>query len=131
MIKTISHLGIAVADLKASVAVYRNLLGVEPDRLEDLPDSGVRVALFRTGNVEIELFEPLGDKGDTIHRFLAKRGDGIHHICGEVDDLAAELKRLEEMGFTPVGPPRRGAAGRMVAFLRPINGVLFELSERQ
>jgi methylmalonyl-CoA/ethylmalonyl-CoA epimerase len=130
MIEGITHLGIAVKDLDSAVDVYRRLLGVDQECIEELPDRGVRVAIFRVGHVEIELFEPLGPEGNTVRRFLAKRGEGIHHICGEVADLAEELERLKKAGFTPVGPPRRGAGGRLVAFLRPISGVLFELSEK-
>lgn len=130
MIEEINHLGIAVADLDMSLDIYRKLLGVDPECVEELPERGVRVGIFRVGSIEVELFEPLGPQGDTVRRFLAKRGDGIHHICGEVADVKKELERLEKAGFTAVGPPHQGASGRLVAFLRPINGVLVELAEK-
>lgn len=87
------------------------------------------MCVFRVGGTEVELVEPLGPQGESIRRFLRRRGEGIHHICLEVEDIRAELRRLQDEGFIPIDQPRRGSLGRTVAFLRPTRGVLIELVE--
>ena len=129
MMKRVNHIGIAVADLETAVDHYQRLLGQKPERLQELPERGVRVCTFRLEELELELIEPLGSEGKTIRRFLHKRGEGIHHICLEVTDVVGELKRLKAEGFTPIGSPVKGASGRKIAFLRPERGVLVELTE--
>jgi methylmalonyl-CoA/ethylmalonyl-CoA epimerase len=129
MIRGINHLGIAVASLDDAVEHYGTLLDRDPDSVAELPERGVRLCVFRVGGTEIELVEPLGPRGDSLRRFLEKRGEGIHHVCLDVDDVELELERLQHEGFTAVGPPREGALGRRVAFLRPTRGLLVELAE--
>jgi methylmalonyl-CoA/ethylmalonyl-CoA epimerase len=127
----IDHLGIAVRSLQDSLAFYRDALGLELVGTETVEDQGVRVALLPVGESRIELLEPISD--DTVvGRFIAKRGEGLHHVCYQVDDLEAALAQLRSRGVRLLeGYPRRGAEGKLVAFLHPTaaNGVLIELVE--
>lgn len=129
MIRGVSHIGIAVSCLDDSIEHYRRLLGTDPDEVQELADRGVRLCVFRTGATEIELVEPIGPQGENLRRFLDKRGEGIHHVCLDVDDVDGELERLSCHGFSALGPPSQGASGKRVAFLRPARGVLVELAE--
>ncbi|HYP29457.1 MAG TPA: methylmalonyl-CoA epimerase [Blastocatellia bacterium] len=128
----IDHLGIAVRSIEESLTFYRDGLGLEMSGAERVEDQGVRVAFLPVGESRIELLEPFS--ADTpVGRFLAKRGEGLHHICYEVDDLASKLEVLSSRGLRVLdGYPRPGAEGKLVAFLHPAsaNGVLVELSER-
>jgi methylmalonyl-CoA epimerase len=107
-------------------------LGLEPAGREEVPDQGVTVALLPVGDSRIELLEPVGQ--DTpVGRFIEKRGEGLHHICYEVDDLEAKLQEVRSLGLRVLdGYPRRGAEGKLVAFLHPssANGVLVELVQK-
>ena len=128
MIRAIHHVGIAVEHLEPAIDRYR-LLGIEPEVVETLPDHGVRVAFLRVGDSRIEFVEPL-TPDSAVGRFLAKRGEGLHHLAFEVEDIAQVLPRLAAKGFDPVDRvPRPGARGHLVAFLQPrgAHGVLLEL----
>jgi methylmalonyl-CoA/ethylmalonyl-CoA epimerase len=123
--------GIATADLHAAVEHYRRAFGIEPHHRETVEDQGVDEVLFRVGTSYIQL---LGARGpDTpVGRFLERRGPGIHHVGYRVDDVAAELATLEELGVPLVDrAPRRGSRGTTVAFIHPrgFGGVLVELVE--
>ena len=99
---------------------------------ETVADQGVTVAMLPVGESRIELLEPLSEDS-TVARFIAKRGEGLHHICYEVENLAAKLAELGARGVRVLdGYPRRGAEGKQVAFLHPAsaNGVLVELVEK-
>lgn len=128
----IDHLGIAVRSLSDSLNFYRDALGLELSGTEEVLDQGVRVALLSAGESRIELLEPFSE--DTpVGRFIARRGEGLHHICYEVDDLASKLVDLRSRGIRLLdGYPRRGAEGKLVAFLHPASayGVLVELVEK-
>jgi methylmalonyl-CoA/ethylmalonyl-CoA epimerase len=128
----IDHLGIAVRSISDSLRFYREALGFELSGTEEVPDQGVRVALLPVGESRIELLEPFTE--DTpVGRFIARRGEGLHHICYEVDDLASKLADLHSRGVRLLeGYPRRGAEGKLVAFLHPssAHGVLVELVEK-
>ena len=128
----IDHLGIAVRSIGDSLAFYSDALGLELSGTETIEDQGVHVALLQVGESRIELLEPVS--GETaVGRFIAKRGEGLHHICYEVEDLASKLNELRSRGARLLdGYPRRGAEGKMVAFLHPAsaNGVLIELAEK-
>ena len=133
MIERISHIGIAVKDMHASIALFRRLFGKDPDHSEDVPDQQVRTALFHVGSSSIELTEAT-DSNSPIARFLEKRGEGVHHISFVVDDINQELGRLRATGFQLIDEsPRVGAGGYLVAFLHPrsTNGVLIEISQKQ
>ena len=128
----IDHLGIAVKSISDSLAFYREVLGLELAGTETVRDQGVRVALLPVGEARIELLEPVS--GETpVGRFITKRGEGLHHICYEVDDLASKLDELRSRGVRLLeGYPRRGVEGKLVAFLHPASahGVLVELVEK-
>jgi len=128
----IDHLGIAVRSISDSLNFYRDALGLELSGTEEVQDQGVRVALLPAGESRIELLEPFSE--DTpVGRFIARRGEGLHHICYEVDDLASKLVDLRSRGIRLLdGYPRRGAEGKLVAFLHPASayGVLVELVEK-
>ncbi|HEX9824669.1 MAG TPA: methylmalonyl-CoA epimerase [Actinomycetota bacterium] len=125
----IDHVGIAVADLDAAVEHYRTSLGVEPTHRETIEAQGVEEVLFRVGTSYIQLLRPLGP--DTpVGRFLASRGEGVHHVGYRVDDVADALRHLKEEGVPLVDEePRPGSRGTTVAFVHPKGflGVLVEL----
>ena len=128
----LDHVGIAVKSLAARLPLYRDLLGVPLAREEDVPTERVRVAFLGDGETHVELLEPLCGEGP-IAQFLERHGEGVHHLCFEVDDIEAALARLRAAGMTLVGEaPRPGAGGCKVAFLHPrsAGGVLIEISER-
>lgn len=126
---SIHHLGVAVSDLDEAVATYGKLFGAELEHRAAVPEQGVEAASVRVGSGRVELLAALGD--DTpVGRFLAKRGPGMHHVAYEVDDVTAELARLEEQGAELIDTqPRPGLFGLQVAFLHPdaAHGVLSEL----
>lgn len=122
------HIGIAVKDLEAAVAAYRGLDLLCVDR-EEVEGQKVRVAFLPVGESRLELLEPTDPEG-AMGRFLESRGEGIHHICLEVEDIEAALRRAREAGVRLVDEkPRVGAGGAKVAFLHPksLHGVLVEL----
>ena len=125
----IDHVGLAVADLDSAVVEYRAALGVEPAHREVVLDQGVEEVLFRVGASYIQLVSALGP--DTpVGRFLARRGEGVHHIGYRVADVAGALERLRSIGVPLIDPaPRRGSRGTTVAFVHPrgFRGVLVEL----
>jgi methylmalonyl-CoA epimerase len=128
----IDHIGIAVQDIEAALEVYRDALGLELTKTEYVPEQAVKIAFLPIGESEIELVEPASDDSG-IARYLAKRGAGIHHICLQVDDIAATLAQLAAQGMELIDQtPRTGSAGQKYAFIHPksANGVLIELYER-
>ncbi|MGH2740443.1 MAG: methylmalonyl-CoA epimerase [Actinomycetota bacterium] len=129
MLDGIDHVGIAVADLEAAVERYRRSFGVEPAHRETIEDQGVEEVLFKIGTSYIQLLRSLGP--DTpVGRFLAKRGEGVHHVGYRVTDIRAALERLKEEGISLVDQePRPGSRGTKVAFVHPkgFGGVLVEL----
>ena len=125
----IAHVGIAVPDLEAAVAFYRDVLGLTPHPPEQA-DGAVIVAL-PFGESEVELLAPLAPDGP-IARFLDRRGPGIHHVCYRVPDLDAALAACRSAGYRLIDEvPRRGAGGRRIAFVHPkaTAGILLELTE--
>ena len=127
----LDHLGVAVRRIEDRLALYQDVLGLELCGIERIEAEGVRVAMLPAGRTRVELVEPIGD-GTTVARFLEKRGEGIHHLCFEVDDLEATLDRFRKAGIELAGPGGRpGAEGSRIAFLHPraTGGVLIELRE--
>jgi methylmalonyl-CoA/ethylmalonyl-CoA epimerase len=126
----IDHIGIVVRDVQEALTAYGAALGLPLKEVADVPDQGVRVAFLPVGESNVELVQPTAD--DTgIARFLEKRGEGIHHLCLEVEDIEAALARLKEQGVPLIDRvPRQGVHGR-VAFIHPkgMHGVLVELVE--
>src|SRR3989442_15742101 len=128
MIGPPDRVGIAVKRLEDGVVRYR-ALGFEPASMEDIPSEGVRAAFFLAGGVRIELLEALRPDG-VIARFIERRGEGLHHLAFVTDDIRPAMTRLKSEGFELIdSEPRRGAHGRLVAFIHPrsAHGVLFEL----
>ena len=131
LVQDIDHVGIAVADLEAAVAEYRSSLGVEPVHREVVADQGVEEVLFRAGTSYIQLLGALGS--DTpVGKFLARRGEGLHHVAYRVASVSEALARLRAARVPLVDEhPRAGSRGTTVAFVHPkgFRGVLVELVE--
>ena len=133
MIGRLNHVAIAVPDLEAASAQYRDMLGADVGAPQDEPDHGVTVVFITLPNTKIELLYPLGE-GSPINGFLEKNpSGGIHHICYEVDDIHAASAQLVEKGARVLGggAPNIGAHGKPVVFLHPkdFNGTLIELEQ--
>jgi methylmalonyl-CoA/ethylmalonyl-CoA epimerase len=133
MLERLNHVAIAVRDLSAASARYRDQLGAEVSPPSPLPDHGVTVAFVELSNAKIELLEPLGENSP-IAKFLEKNPDGgIHHLCYEVDDILSARDRLIAAGARILGDgePKIGAHGKPVLFLHPkdFNGTLLELEQ--
>lgn len=129
----IEHLGIAVKDLQSSIKTYEALLNTSCYKTEGVESEGVMTAFFKTGENKIELLE--ATKPDSaIAKFIEKRGEGIHHIAFDVDDIYAEMKRLSDAGFTLLNAePKHGADNKLICFVHPknTNGVLIELCQER
>lgn len=126
----IDHIGIAVADIEEALKVYEAALGLPLREVVDVPDQQVRVAFLAVGESNVELVQPTSAESSTA-RFIDKRGEGIHHICLEVEDIESVLEQLKAQGVPLIDKePRLGAHGR-VAFVHPrgTHGVLLELVE--
>ncbi|TSE01740.1 methylmalonyl-CoA epimerase [Mesorhizobium intechi] len=133
MLGRLNHVALAVPDLAAAVAAYRNTLGAEVTEPHALPEHGVAVVFVNVGNTKIELLEPLGE-GSPIAAFLAKNpSGGMHHLCYEVDDILAARDQLKAAGARVLGDgnPKTGAHGKPVLFLHPKDffGTLIELEQ--
>jgi methylmalonyl-CoA/ethylmalonyl-CoA epimerase len=132
--KRIDHIAIVVQDLDAALNVYRDAIGLPLERVEEVPAEKVKVAFLPLpeGDGEVELVQPTAD--DTgIARFLAKRGEGMHHICFEVDDIQTAMTQMAAQGLQILEEkPRMGSQGQKYVFIHPktAHGVLIELYER-
>lgn len=130
-VTALDHVGIAVADLDAAVAEYRAALGVEPTHRERVESQGVEEVLFRLGDSYVQLLGALSPDSP-VGRFLARRGEGVHHVGYRVQSVAATLDRLRAAGVPLVDErPRPGSRGTTIAFAHPkgFRGVLVELVE--
>jgi methylmalonyl-CoA/ethylmalonyl-CoA epimerase len=131
MIKKVDHISIAVNNLDEGLKTFGNLLGIKPSHIEEVPDQGIKAAMIMVGDVEIELIEPTKpDSG--VAKFLEKKGEGIHHICFEVDDVDKELESLASKGVELIDKQgRKGLAGK-IGFIHPrsTQGVLVELAQK-
>lgn len=131
MITKISHIGIAVKDLNSAKIIYKNLFGSEPSGEEIVESQKVRVAKFKVGESTIELLEPLSPDSP-VAKFIEKRGEGIHHIAYESDNIKADLTRLDETGFDLINKePVAGSDNMQIAFIKPksVRGVLTEICQ--
>jgi len=127
----IDHIGIAVNSIADAVDFYQRALGLKLDRTEAIPERHIRIGFIDTGSTQLELIEPTSNES-VIAKFIASRGEGIHHFCLRVDDLAGALAVLKDQGYELIDPePRQGAAGSRIAFVHPraAGGVLIELKE--
>lgn len=132
MVKRVNHIGIAVTDLEKSLKTWESVFQFQAYGIEEVTERGVKVAyLDIPGGSALELIEPL-EEGTPVDRFLKQRGEGIHHICLEVEDIDEAIRELKNKGIEFVSEkPAKGAGGSRIVFLRPrnINGVLIELKE--
>jgi methylmalonyl-CoA/ethylmalonyl-CoA epimerase len=132
MIKKINHIGIAVRSLGVSNEIFSKLFEHFAPQQEKVPQQNVNISFFPVGDSTFELLEPTA-VGSSIAKFIDKRGEGIHHICLEVEGIAEEIARLKNHGFEFVNDnPSDGGDGYRVVFLHPksTNGVLIELCEK-
>lgn len=128
----INHLGIAVKSLEESLKFYRDTLGLSVSATEIVEDQGVEVAMLPLGESRIELLQAI-DGSSPLARFIEKRGQGIHHICIEVDDIVKKLSEMKSAGAQLIDEqPKRGAGGHLIAFVHPKSaaGVLIELVQK-
>ena len=129
--KKVEHIGIAVKNLTTSNQLFEKLLGVAPYKSETVESESVTTSFFKVGDTKVELLESTS-ADSAISKFIEKRGEGIHHIAFEVEDIRAEMKRMQEQGFQLLNAePKRGADNKMIVFLHPksTNGVLVELCQ--
>jgi len=127
----VEHIGIAVKDLKQSIPLFEKLLSTVCYKTEEVASEQVKTAFFQSGETKIELLESIHKDG-VIARFVAKKGEGLHHIAFEVKDIKAEMVRLQNEGFVLItDEPKFGADNKLVCFLHPksTNGVLIELCQ--
>ena len=131
--KKIEHIGIAVKDLKSANNLYSKLLNTTPYKIEEVASENVNTSFFQVGESKIELLE--GTSPDSpISKFIEKRGEGVHHIAFEVEDIEKEIARLTKEGFQMIHEkPKDGADNKLIAFLHPksSNGVLIELCQEK
>jgi methylmalonyl-CoA/ethylmalonyl-CoA epimerase len=133
MIKKIEHIGIAVKDLSGSNELFKKLFGDSHYKIEEVKSEGVRTSFFMLGETKIELVASESEDS-AIARFINKKGEGIHHIALDVDDLETEIERLKKEGFEMINAaPKDGADNKRICFLHPksSNGVLIELCEEK
>jgi methylmalonyl-CoA/ethylmalonyl-CoA epimerase len=131
MIKRLEHIGIAVKNLETANELYARLLGAPHYKTEEVKSENVVTSFFKTGEAKVELLEATSPDS-AISKFIESRGEGIHHIAFEVEDIRAEMQRLEKEGFRILNPePKRGADNKLVCFIHPksANGVLVELCQ--
>ena len=127
----IEHIGIAVKSLESAIPFYEEMLGLKCYAVEEVADQRVKTAFFKIGQTKIELLESTDPEGP-IGKFIEKKGEGIHHIAFDVQDILAEIDRLKNEGFVVLNEiPKKGADNKLVAFLHPkgTNGVQVELCQ--
>ena len=131
--KKVEHIGIAVKDLTNANRLFEKLFNQPHYKLEKLESEGVSTSFFKVGQTKIELLEP-SNNNSPIAKFIKKRGEGIHHIAFEVEDIEAEMQRLQAEGFQLIHhSPKDGADNKSICFLHPktTNGVLIELCQEK
>ncbi len=130
--RKIEHLGIAVKDIEQANETYSKLLGVKPYKQEAVESEGVKTSFFMLGESKIELLEAT-NADSAIAKYIEKRGEGIHHIAIDVEDIQAERQRLIDEGFQPIGDIKEGADNKLICFFHPksTNGVLTELCQER
>jgi methylmalonyl-CoA/ethylmalonyl-CoA epimerase len=129
--RKIEHLGIAVKDLETATKTYEALLGKPAYQLEEVESEGVKTVFFKTGENKIELLGATREDSP-IAKYIEKRGEGIHHVAFDVEDIDAEIERLKAEGFVLINDlPKKGADNKRIAFLHPksSHGVLVELCQ--
>jgi len=127
----IEHIGIAVKDIKTISKFYKDIFECEISEEMDVPERKLKIAFAEISGIKLEFLMAM-DKDNVIAKFIDKKGEGIHHICFEVDDVDKATKELDEKGVELVDKPRMGAEGKKIIFIKPKNtyGVLIELKEK-
>lgn len=128
----VDHIGIAVKSIEEALPYYIETLGLKLIHIEEVPSEKVRVAFLDSGNLNLELLQPM-DETSTIHSFIEKKGEGIHHIAFGVSNIQERLNELKENGVRLIQEtPKQGAHGARVAFIHPKSsgGVLYELCDK-
>jgi len=131
MIKKVEHIGIAVKDLNSAIEFYEKVLGLKCYKIEEVEDQRVKTAFFKLGDTKIELLEGTADNSP-ITKFIAKKGEGIHHIAYLAEDIQTTLDEFKKKGLRLIDEhPRKGTEGFNIAFIHPASagGVLIELCE--
>jgi methylmalonyl-CoA/ethylmalonyl-CoA epimerase len=131
MIKKIEHIGIAVKSIEQANDIYTKLLGNKPYKSEEVESEMVITSFYKTGDGKVELLEAKSPES-AISKFIEKKGEGLHHIAFEVDDIVAEMENLKKLGFVLLSDkPKRGADNKLICFVHPksANGVLVELCQ--
>ena len=131
--KRVEHIGIAVKNLDNANALFEKLFNQDHYKVEEVPSEGVSTSFFQLGETKIELIQASNPES-SIAKFIAKRGEGIHHIAFEVEDIDSEIKRLLKEGFELINDsPKDGADNKKICFLHPksTNGVLIELCQEK
>lgn len=133
----IDHIGIAVANIEMAISLYKDKFGMVLEHQETLQDRGIKVAFLRGthGTSSVELMEPINheDQNNTVAKFLKTKGQGMHHLAIQVNNIRGSLKELADQGFSIIDKePRKGARGHLVAFVHPksVMGILLELVEQ-
>lgn len=133
MMNKVEHIGIAVKDIESAIITYETLLNTSCYKTESVESEGVKTAFFKTGENKIELLEATNENS-AIAKFIEKKGEGIHHIAFDVDDIVSEIERLRNAGFTILNEqPKQGADNKLICFVHPknTNGVLIELCQER
>ena len=129
--KKIEHIGIAVSNLEEANRIYTEILGLNPYKKEVVDSEGVITSFFQTENTKIELLQGL-DENNAISKFIKKRGEGVHHIAFQVDNIVKEITRLKKLGFKIINEtPKKGADNKLICFIHPksTHHVLIELCQ--
>lgn len=130
---TLDHIGICVKDLDRAIEIYRDGLGLSLERIEEIPERGIKVAFFAANNTHIEVIIPLSDRSE-VSSFLEKKGEGIHHMAFSVDSIDKSLEQADDVSLKVISDSiKTGAKGGMVAFFHPktSQGVLIEIVEKK
>ncbi|HEY2727336.1 MAG TPA: methylmalonyl-CoA epimerase [Parafilimonas sp.] len=125
------HIGVAVKDLNISIPLFEKLLKTDCYKTETVESENIKIAFFQTGETKIELLESMNEDG-VVAKFISQKGEGLHHIAFEVENIYNEINRLKKEGFIFLNEePKKGADNKLICFLHPktTNGVLIELCE--
>ncbi|MBN1114773.1 MAG: methylmalonyl-CoA epimerase [Oligoflexia bacterium] len=132
MVKKIDHIGIAVNSIDEQLPYYQYVLGLEIEKIEEVPEQGVKVCFLKVGEVHIELLEPLNDQSP-VQKFLDSKGQGVHHIAYEAEDLEQVIDRMNRNLVDLINKaPKKGADGKKICFAHPRStfGVLTEICQK-
>lgn len=132
MIRKLDHIAFAVDNIESSAKLFEKLFNVKPSKTEVVKNENVKTKFLQLNTSKIELLEGIGENS-SITKFIKKKGEGIHHIAIEVDDIAKEIKRLKKEGFNPINESiSKGANNKLISFLHPkeTNGVLIEICQK-